>query len=182
MEYLAKYHQHHCVCLKEWMHPDEVAQYVAKIKPSGWRTDTMTSDNFLFDVFTDPSLTQALNTRIFALEPMVRDLLGGQSASHFEGTVKRLQSGPKYRFPWHSDRSGGRIMGVSLCLAAGVGGDFEIRQKWSKFPHARLEHLEPGDVHLFDVSDPTLVHRVTPLQGPEPRIFFAGWFYASVCS
>ena len=53
MEYVTTYHQQHCLCLKEWMHQDEVAEYVAKIYPSGWRTDTVTSDNFLFDVFPD---------------------------------------------------------------------------------------------------------------------------------
>jgi len=177
MNYLEEYRQHQCLCLKGWMPDIEVARYVAQIDALEWCTDRVTSDNFRFDVVDAPALTTALNARVFELAPLVSTLLDGVSLSYFEGTLKRLQEGPNYRFPWHSDKSGGRVMGVSLCFAAGEGGDFEMRLKWSKDVHACLKNLNPGDIHLFDVADVSVVHRVTPVMGPNPRIFFAGWFY-----
>ena len=171
------YQNQHCVCLEGWMAGVEARQYLVQAEGFGWRTDTATSQNFQFDVCDDASLTQALNARVFELAPVACALVG-RTPEYFEGTVKRLKSGPKYRFPWHSDKSGGRILGVSLCLAEAEGGAFEIRKKWMKHPHAILAGLKPGDVHLFDVSDPTLVHRVAPITGSRPRVFFAGWFYA----
>ena len=70
-------------------------------------------------------------------------------------------------------------MGLSLCLESAEGGDFELRKKWSKQVMASVRNIQPGDIHLFDVQDPTLVHRISPVLSTGARVFFAGWFFVA---
>ncbi|MFT7518604.1 MAG: hypothetical protein ACI9MC_000736 [Kiritimatiellia bacterium] len=72
-------------------------------------------------------------------------------------------------------------MGVSVDLSetAYDGGHFEQRLRWHDEPMVRIKPTRPGDAHIFDVADPRMVHRVTPVTGTAPRVFLAGWFFGS---
>ena len=166
-----------CVHLKRWLPDVELQALLLEIEQGQWIRDEQTSDNFLFDRLEHEGIEQSLNERVMALAPLVSMLLDGQKVKRFQGTLKRMRAGPQYRFPWHSDRSGGRLMGLSLCVVSVDGGAFELRKKWSKTLLARLDDLNPGDVHLFDVQDSTLVLRVSPVLSPGERVFSAGWFH-----
>ena len=98
--------------------------------------------------------------------------------AHFRGALKRLQAGPRYRFPWHRDHRGGRLLGMSINLSEAPceGGVFEQRLRWETEPSVRI-HSKPRDLHLFDVSDSRRVHRVTQLTAGS-RVVFAGWWRA----
>lgn len=157
---------------------DEVDTFVDEVRGGDWVRDDLTSGNFLFDRLVHDSLNERLNERMMALAGDVSRALEGASVARFEGYIKRMKSGTEYRFPWHSDRSGGRLMGLSLCLESAGGGAFEMRKKWSKEVLVRFEDLRPGDVHLFNVIDPDWVHRVSPVLSVGSRVFFAGWFYS----
>jgi len=136
--------------------------------------------NFCYERLAEPELDALVRAKLeeasFVTELSAR--VGRPLAPSVEGLVKRVDSAPHRRFPWHSDGSRGREIAVSLSLSAGPvqGGRFQLRRKWSAELLADLAQGRPGDVHAFEVGDPTLVHRVTPVEGPEPRVFFAGWY------
>ena len=51
-----------------------------------------------------------------------------------------------------------------------------MRRKWSSEVELRVDHLLPGDVHVFDVENKDYVHRIAPVHSPGQRVFFSGWF------
>jgi hypothetical protein len=171
------FHRDRCLLIPRWMQQQRVEQIRRTLRDEVWVRDEHTSANFHFDRLIDETLDEQLNEEMMALSETVSSLLDGQFVSRFGGRLKRLRRGPDYRFPWHSDRSGGRLMGLSLCLQAVDGGDFEVRSKGATILHHRLSGLQPGDVHLFDVQDETLVHRISRVRCDGSRIFFAGWFF-----
>jgi hypothetical protein len=77
-------------------------------------------------------------------------------------------------------------MSINLGRRPYQGGVFRLRDEASGAVLCDLPNTSQGDAIFFRVS-PTLKHMVTPIQGTEPKIAFAGWFrsgamgfYASV--
>lgn len=144
-----------------------------RLRDAQWAPDTVTGSAFAFDT-TSMSLPRLMD---FLDGPAnLRPLLGLKPTARFSGRLKRLGVGPDYRFPWHRDHRHGRLVGMSVNLSEGPveGGVFEQRLRWEKEPTVCI-HSAPGDIHLFDVSDPRWVHRVTPLVSGE-RVVLAGWW------
>ena len=147
-----------------------------KLREACWRPDVQTGQAFAFD-------TCALD--LPELERWIAEQSAGllghaglPGPAHFRGALKRLQAGPRYRFPWHRDHRGGRLLGMSINLSEAPceGGVFEQRLRWETEPSVRI-HSKPRDLHLFDVSDSRRVHRVTQLTAGS-RVVFAGWWRA----
>lgn len=137
-----------------------------------WAPDSETGSDFVFD--TASVDLPELDAFLAADHLEVRALCGLSAEVAYEGRLKRLSAGS--RFPWHRDHRHGRLVGMSVNLSATrvQGGLFEQRLRWET-EAAVVIRSEPGDVHLFDVSDPRLVHRVTAVTAGQ-RVVHAGWW------
>ena len=164
----------HAVLLPDAAEPSLVTTLLSRIARSTWVPDPVTGDQFQFDT-VDIDLADIRRTLLTAelLEPLEK-LTGVGGIRDFHGQIKRI--GPGDRFPWHRDHRSGQKLGVSLCLSTGFdGGAFEIRWRWDRAPLCTLQPRRAGDLHLIDVADERLVHRVTPVTLGE-RIVLAGWW------
>lgn len=147
---------------------------MAALDDGGWVPDTSTGRNFIFEVPRDPTPAAAIIHELGWLLDLVHDITVGPVELELE--AKRIST--HGRFPWHQDHRAGQQLGVSLVLRApSAGGAFEQRLKM--FPGAQQRvPARVGDLHLFDVTDPKLVHRVAPLEGE--RVALAGWVLPTV--
>jgi hypothetical protein len=112
--------------------------------------------------------------RLFEL---VRKVTGCERIGHFAGRVYRMA--PTASVPWHDDLVNYRIIAMSINLSPGPfeGGTLQLRSAPSGELLHEAHHAEPGDAIIFRLAD-YLHHRVTRVEGSEPRIAFAGWFKA----
>jgi hypothetical protein len=95
----------------------------------------------------------------------------------FRGRVYQMRAGGKHQFDWHDDLSYDRLiaMSVNLGLEPYQGGVLQIADAESKTALHSVANVGVGDAVVFRLAR-TLVHRVTPVEGPNPKIAFAGWF------
>ena len=131
----------------------------------------------LDDVRTLDLLHFVANTPAFLR--LIRELTGRHAITRFEGRVYRMIPGADHYDSWHDDAADHRLVGMSLNLGPRpyVGGTFQIREQGERTALHELPNTGPGDAILFRISD-TLKHRVTPVEGTEPKTAFAGWFLA----
>jgi len=165
-----------CVCIRKMVVLQSRDKWNERVLDGHWEADQSTNQNFCFDVLIDAQLTDRLNSWFNAHRNWFEVMTQIPSLGGFHGTIKRLGWQSSYRFPWHWDGSKGRRVGLSLCLSAAQGGAFEMRRKWSSEVELRVDHLLPGDVHVFDVENKDYVHRIAPVHSPGQRVFFSGWF------
>jgi hypothetical protein len=139
--------------------------------------DEQTGANFRFEVLQDlsPNLLAPLSAPAFVARIEAASGLTGLGA--FRGQVKRVGSG--HRFPWHQDKNRGQRLGISIDLSRQryEGGAFEVRWKWDREVLMSIRPQAPGDAHLIDVAEARTVHRISPVVGPIPRTFLAGWYW-----
>ena len=117
-------------------------------------------------IMNDPSLFEVMSR-----------LTGCVSIRYFGGRIYAMHADANHYDRWHSDAIEDRQVGISVNLSEGKfdGGVFELRHidrddvEWS------LSNTGAGDATLFRIRA-DLVHRVTPVVGPIPRVAYAGWF------
>jgi hypothetical protein len=100
----------------------------------------------------------------------------------FGGRMYRMRPDARHYDDWHSDNVEGRLSAMSINLSPRPyrGGSLQLRRRGDT-AHVEIANTVAGDAILFDISD-DLVHRVTDIEGTEPRIAFAGWFNATAPS
>ncbi len=168
------------VSLPGWCPDDLLRALQAALDDADWHPDPITGGNFRFEVAALPDVETALREALQtdALRERLQQAFGTPALGEVHGQFKRLRPDGDHWFPWHQDGSRDRLVAVSVNLGPlpFEGGTFELRRKWEKAPLLRHRPEAPGDLHAFDVSDRTLVHRVTPVTGENARVFWAGWF------
>jgi hypothetical protein len=108
---------------------------------------------------------------------LVRSITACAPIGCFDGRVYRMRDAAGHFDRWHSDTGVDRLIGMSVNLSetAYEGGRFELRSADSNHVLWQITNTGPGDAVMFRISD-DLVHRVTAVQGDDPRTAFAGWF------
>jgi hypothetical protein len=121
--------------------------------------------NFLFN-----------NSLLFSL---IESVTGCGHVGSFRGNVYRFLPGTAHGDTWHSDMALHRIVAASVNLgtAAHNGGVLQIRDCRRGQILQEIANTGCGDAVVFRLAD-HLEHRVTGLDGPVPRIAFAGWFHS----
>ena len=78
---------------------------------------------------------------------------------------------------WHSDDNESRLVGMSVNLSARLfrGGLFLLRDRQSGLTLAEVANTRLGDAVILRISR-DLEHRISDLEGDEPKTAFAGWF------
>ena len=107
----------------------------------------------------------------------IRKLTNCQSIGCFSGRIYQMRSGGKHHLDWHDDLAQNRLIALSVNLGVHPyqGGVLEIADAESKRLLHRVANVGPGDAVLFRIA-PSLVHRVTAVEGPMVRTAYAGWF------
>jgi hypothetical protein len=101
----------------------------------------------------------------------------------FGGRVYRMASNAGHYDSWHNDNTDGRLIAMSVNLSPRRygGGLFQMRERGSKQLLVEIANTGLGDAILFRISE-NFLHRVTDVEGEEPKTAFAGWFSATAPS
>lgn len=114
------------------------------------------------------------DTRLF---DVIHTITGCTPIGYFSGRIYAFAADANHFDQWHSDTVDDRRIGISINLTEGLfeGGVFELRRADADASHWSIANTGPGDAILFRIAD-DLLHRVTPVVGPVPRVAYAGWF------
>jgi hypothetical protein len=107
----------------------------------------------------------------------IRRITGCGPIGCFSGRVYRIPPEPGYGSGWHSDMAFDRMiaLSVNLSLRPYTGGLLQIRRRDSPEVTREIANNGPGDAILMRIGA-GLQHRVTAVEGTEPRTAFNGWF------
>lgn len=96
----------------------------------------------------------------------------------FVGDVYRMEPGGSTTYSWHTDTHNGNLRAISVNLSSRSysGGVLQLRDKATGRRICEMSNTGYGDALVFRLS-PTLQHRVPPVEGPNPKTAFAGWFH-----
>ena len=108
---------------------------------------------------------------------VIERLTGCDTVQCFYGRMYQMRSGEGHYDTWHNDVDGKRMVGMSINFSPRPyeGGVFELRELPSQKILRNLPNTGLGDAIFFRI-DTTLEHKVTAMEGKEPKIAFAGWF------
>jgi hypothetical protein len=95
----------------------------------------------------------------------------------FRGRLYRKIAGSNHYNKWHDDNVDNRRIAMSINLSPRgySGGLLEMRKRGTEETEMRVANTGYGDAIIFRISD-QLEHRVTDVEGAEPKVAFAGWF------
>jgi hypothetical protein len=113
-----------------------------------------------------------------ALFLTIQSITGCQSIGSFSGRIYRSTSAPNDHLSWHDDHSNpDRLIGLSVNFSKVPyqGGVFQLRKKHSGVILNEIANTEPGSALIFRISS-HLEHRITPVEGDNPKVAGAGWF------
>jgi hypothetical protein len=110
---------------------------------------------------------------------IMREVTGCEAMTRFDGRIYRMVVGRDHYDSWHNDivPSECRLIGLSINLSPQPysGGVFHLRDSASAELLRVMPNIIAGDAIVFRISD-DLEHVVSPVEGPEPKTAFAGWF------
>ena len=108
---------------------------------------------------------------------VIEEITGSKDLRWFKGRTYRMIAEAGHYDNWHDDVVNSNEIGLSLNLSRNPfrGGMFMLRKRGSKQVLARVANTRPGDAVIFRIA-PDLQHRISPLEGCEPKTAFAGWF------
>ncbi len=111
---------------------------------------------------------------------VIQDLTQCAKIRCFEGRVYRVSAGQGHHDSWHDDIGDHRLVGMSVNLGKNVhiGGMLQIRERASGKIVADVPNACAGSAVIFRLSE-NLQHRITVVEGGEPKTAFAGWFRAN---
>jgi hypothetical protein len=171
-----------CICIPQLLDPTLLATLQNRLEHCQWKSNAHNDPGGelgLDDITEDP---QALHLLYFsANRPEFRTLLeevtGCQPLNAFGGRLYRKLSGRGHYNEWHDDAVDNRLVGMSINLSPRPyrGGLFQLRRRDSGAILAEVANTGCGAALIFRISE-ELEHRVTDVEGDEPKTAFAGWF------
>ena len=110
----------------------------------------------------------------------ISEITGYNLLTWFEGRIYRMEPNIGHKDNWHSDDTDDRLIAMSVNLSPRgyQGGLLQMREAQSHRMLAEITNTGLGDAILFRISK-DFQHRVTEVQGGEPKTAFAGWFFAT---
>jgi hypothetical protein len=178
----AEYRDAHWVRLPRLLEPSILDFLQARLDNSRW--ETMSHGKIGEEYITNDLPTTSL-LHFVMNRPKVRaaieEITGCKGLRWFRGRVYRMSAEVGHHDNWHSDEDYSNEVGMSLNLSRNPfrGGLFMLRDGDSKRVLARVANTGPGDALIFRISF-DLQHRISDLEGADPKTAFAGWFKSSV--
>jgi hypothetical protein len=172
----------HCVVLENLLERPLLEKVQREIERARWNSAAF--DDFGTELTLDDSAT--INLLIFLLNSpgfldVIRVITGCAQITDANCRVYRLCAGSQHQLSWHTDTSEqDRLVGFSLNLSTDVfrGGTFELRDRQTRAPLAKVNNTGFGDALLFRISH-DLQHRVTQVEDAVAKTACAGWFRAT---
>jgi hypothetical protein len=168
----------HWVRMSRLFEPSILEFLQARLDNSQWRT--MTHEKIGEEYVTDD--LPALSLLDFAMNrpkfrAVMEEITGCKSLRSFRGRIYRVISGAGHYDSWHDDFHRCNEVGMSVNLSRNLfrGGLFMLRESDSRRVLANVANTGPGDALIFRISS-DLQHRISDLEGAEPKTAFAGWF------
>ena len=168
----------HVVRLRGFLHPDLLSSVQAGVRAATYYDrghEDIAREDCMADNATLALLCLTMNDpSVFRL---IEQITGCGTIRLFNGRVYVMRPNAGHYDRWHSDATQGRLIGMSVNLSEYEfsGGHFQLTHRGHEHPEFDIANTGPGDAILFRIDD-ALVHRVTAVEGSEPRIAYAGWF------
>lgn len=178
----AQFRDAHWVRLPQLLEPSILDFVQARLDNSQWESMShgkIGEEYITNDLPTTSLLHFVMNRPKF--RAIVEEISCCKGLQWFRGRVYRMIAGAGHHDNWHSDIAYSNEIGMSLNLSRDLfrGGLFMLREGDSKRVLARVANTGPGDALIFRIS-PDLHHRISDLEGEEPKTAFAGWFKSSL--
>lgn len=168
----------HCVRLPQLLAPSLLRFVQQRLEQGRWQTKSYP------DVGEEYSLDDlpGLNLLHFVanlpdFRNLIQEITGCSPLRRFEGRIYRMTAAAGHYDHWHDDTVGSRLVGMSLNLSPRPfrGGLFQLREYKSERMLAEIANTEPGSALIFRIAE-HLQHRISDMEGDEPKTAFAGWF------
>lgn len=177
----AEFREAHWVRLPRLLEPSILDFLQTRLDNGKWETKThgeIGEEYIAHDLPTTSMLHFAMNRP--KVRAIIEEITGCASLQWFQGRVYRMVAEAGHHDRWHSDIGNHNEIGMSLNLSRTTfrGGLFMLRDAGSKRVLAAVANTGPGDALVFRIS-PNLNHRISDLEGTEPKTAFAGWFKSS---
>jgi hypothetical protein len=168
----------HWVRLPHLLEPSILDSLQARLDNSRWKTMShgeIGEEYITSDLLANSLLHFAMNRPKF--RAIIEEITGSKSLRWFRGRVYRTIAGAGHHDNWHDDVDHSNEVGMTVNLSRDLfrGGLFMLREGDSKRVLAHVANTGPGDALIFRIS-PDLQHRISDLEGAEPKTAFAGWF------
>jgi 2OG-Fe(II) oxygenase superfamily len=171
-----------CVRIPQLLHPSLLAFLQRRLEQAQWKSNlhgVVGNDLGMDDITEDQA---SLHMLYFAanlpdFRGLIEEITECRPLDSFRGRLYRKISGAGHYNKWHSDDVENRLVAMSINLSPrGYGGGWlEMRKAESEEILLRVGNTGYGDALIFKISS-ELEHRVTDVQGKEPKTAFAGWF------
>ncbi len=168
----------HCVRLPQLLEPALLAFLEPRLEQGGWQT------KIHLDVAQEYTLSDlpALNllhfvTNLPDFRNLIQEITGRGPLRRFRGRIYRMTRAAGHYDHWHDDNFNNRLVGLSLNLSPRPfrGGLFQLRERKSERMIAEIANTGPGSALIFRIAG-ELQHRISDMEGDQPKTAFAGWF------
>jgi hypothetical protein len=178
----AEFRETHWVRLPQLLEPSILDFLQARLDNSQWESMShgkIGEEYITNDLPTTSLLHFVMNRPKF--RTVIEEITDRKGLQWFRGRVYRMIAGAGHHDNWHSDMAYSNEIGMSLNLSRNIfrGGLFMLQESGSKRVLTRVANTGPGDALIFRIS-PDLHHRISDLEGDEPKTAFAGWFKSSL--
>ncbi len=167
-----------CVHIPQLLHPSLLAFLQRRLEQCQWVS--MSHGEIGVDHMTkDPAAVHlchfAVNLPTF--RRLMEEITGSGPFTEFRGRLYRMESSDGHYDGWHDDAMSNRLVGMSINLSplGYKGGLFQLRKSGDKEMLFQIANTGFGDALVFKISQ-ELQHRVSDVEGDNPKTAFAGWF------
>ena len=178
----AAFREAHWVRLPQLIEPSILDFLQARLDNSQWESMShgKIGEEYITNDLPTTSLLHFVMNRP-KLRAVIEEITGCKGVQWFRGRVYRMIARAGHHDNWHSDIADSNEVGMSLNLSRNIfrGGLFMLREGDTKRVLASVANTGPGDALIFRIS-PDLHHRISDLEGEEPKTAFAGWFKSSL--
>jgi hypothetical protein len=168
----------HCVRLPQLLEPSLLSFLERRLEQGRWETkvhEDIAEEYTLRDL---PALNLLhFVTNLPHFRNFIEEITGCGPLRRFRGRIYRMTAAAGHYDHWHDDNFNNRLVGMSvnLSLRPFRGGLFQLRERKSERILAEIANTGPGSALIFRIAE-KLQHRISDMEGDEPKTAFAGWF------
>lgn len=167
-----------CVRIRQVLDPSLLGFLQHRLEKAEWKSKIHEEIGVEYVTEDRPALHLChflANLKVF--RALIEELTECGPLNLFTGRVYRMIPALGHYDSWHNDVIENRLVGMSINLSplGFRGGLFQLRGRGAENILAQVSNTGFGDILLFKIS-PELEHRVSAIEGDEPKTAFAGWF------
>ena len=173
-----EFHAVHCVRLPQLLEPPLLAFLERRLEQGQWQTRTYpgVGEEYVLEDLPALNLLHFVSN-LPDFRNLIQEITGCGPLRRFRGRIYRMTAAAGHYDDWHDDNFDNRLVGISLNLMprAFRGGLFQLRERESQRMLAEIANTGRSSALIFRIAD-ELQHRISTMEGDEPKTAFAGWF------